>query len=215
MSLEEEGAYIRLLCHCWLYGSIPADEQQAIKLLGKGGYNVAITTVLSMFQPGPKSGELVHDRLEAERRKQADWKAKSIAGGIKSAEKRWGKPTDIQHSDKGCLRNGSNQSVTLLSASASSSAKKDIGRNAPTSDLEWFQSLKSNPAYEGLNIETEYGKMRAWCGANSKQPSRRRFVNWLNRADRPMLAGPKQLESDAATQRNVERFLKGKNEPIA
>jgi hypothetical protein len=28
--------------------------------------------------------------------------------------------------------------------------------------------------------------MQAWCSANRKQPSRRRFVNWLNRAEKPM-----------------------------
>ena len=25
LTLEEEGAYINLLCSCWLHGSIPAD----------------------------------------------------------------------------------------------------------------------------------------------------------------------------------------------
>lgn len=57
---------------------------------------------------------------------------------------------------------------------------------APATDSEWLASLKSNPAYDGINIGLEYGKMQAWCGANRKQPSRRRFINWLNRAERPM-----------------------------
>jgi len=46
--------------------------------------------------------------------------------------------------------------------------------------------LAENPAYQGINIEAELGKMTAWCAANSKQRTRRRFVNWLNRAERPI-----------------------------
>jgi len=30
--------------------------------------------------------------------------------------------------------------------------------------------------------------MQAWCSANGKQPSRKRFVNWLNRTERPITA---------------------------
>lgn len=116
LTLEEEGAYIRLLCHCWLAGSIPADEQLAIRLLGKGGINVDITTVLSMFQTGPKTGTLVHERLEAERRKQADWRDKSAEGGRNSAKKRVVKALDNQREDQGSLQNGTNQKATLQSA---------------------------------------------------------------------------------------------------
>ena len=36
MSLEEEGAYIRLLAHCWLHGSIPSDPDLIARLIGKG-----------------------------------------------------------------------------------------------------------------------------------------------------------------------------------
>jgi len=190
MSMEEEGAYIRLLCHCWLHGSIPADEQQAIKLLGKGGYNLAITTVLTMFQPGPEPGTLVHDRLEAERRKQANWRAKSVAGGQKSAEQRWHKPSDNQQLDKGCLPNGDNQTVTLQSAVCSLQSAKNtntyVGRNGAPDDAAWLLSLASDPAYAGIDTATEVAKCRRWCETNRKQASRRRIVNWLNRVDKPI-----------------------------
>ena len=54
------------------------------------------------------------------------------------------------------------------------------------SDEEWLKSLESTPAYEGLDVRREHAKMVAWCSVNGKQPSRRRFVNWINRAERPM-----------------------------
>jgi len=57
--------------------------------------------------------------------------------------------------------------------------------SAPT-DAEWLASLASDPAFAGLDVQREFAKMSAWCAVNRKQPSRRRFVNWLNRAERPM-----------------------------
>ena len=59
---------------------------------------------------------------------------------------------------------------------------------AKMSDADFLAFLKSEPAYRGVNIEREEGKMRAWCKANNREPSRKRLVNWLNRAtnDAPM-----------------------------
>lgn len=131
LSLEEEGAYIRLLSHCWLHGSIPSDEELIKRLLGKGGFNLVITNVLSMFEAGSIPGQLVHQRLEAERRKQADWSEKSAAGGRKSAAKRWGKNIAHQQLDIGSLSNGGNQKVTLHLQSSSSSADNTLAPGKP------------------------------------------------------------------------------------
>ena len=59
-------------------------------------------------------------------------------------------------------------------------------RQQKQTDEEWINELKSNPAYEGVDVPREHARMVAWCSVNGKQPSRRRFVNWLNRAERPM-----------------------------
>jgi uncharacterized protein YdaU (DUF1376 family) len=86
LSLEEEGAYIRLLAHCWLHGSIPVDPVLAARLIGKGGCTLLASKVLPMFQPDPNDpSKLVHEQLEAERLKQEDWRMKSSKGGKKSA----------------------------------------------------------------------------------------------------------------------------------
>jgi hypothetical protein len=57
---------------------------------------------------------------------------------------------------------------------------------APTSDADWLASLAADPTYAGIDVTREYGKMTAWCKAHRKEPTRRRFVNWLNRVDKPM-----------------------------
>lgn len=85
--------------------------------------------------------------------------------------------------------------VRVTPSEADTETKADIGRKrsaaaSPTSDAEWLAELSKNTAYDGIAIGAEYAKMQAWCGANHKQPTRRRFVNWLNRADKPM---PRQI----------------------
>ena len=85
--------------------------------------------------------------------------------------------------------------ITEAEAEAEADKYKDVGQNdakqrsavaSPASDEEWLQSLTVNPAYAGLDVRREFQKMTAWCEVNRKQPSRRRLINWLNRAERPM-----------------------------
>lgn len=73
----------------------------------------------------------------------------------------------------------------------------DVGANvgyraataAPASDDQFLAELQQNTAYRELSVAAEFAKMRVWCSANRKQPTRRRFINWLNRCDAPMRAG--------------------------
>lgn len=65
-------------------------------------------------------------------------------------------------------------------------------------DDEWLAGLAASPAYEGIDVHREHAKLIAWCSTNSKQPTRRRFINWLNRCERPMKAtGTKGEFADA------------------
>lgn len=88
MTLEEEGAYIRALAYCWREGSIPADPERLSRLL-KGASNQTLTVVIERFEPNSNDpSRLVHHRLERERQKQADWRAKSSAAGVASGKSR-------------------------------------------------------------------------------------------------------------------------------
>src|SRR5262245_43792267 len=64
-------------------------------------------------------------------------------------------------------------------------------------DDEFLDGLQKNPAYSALNVRNCYQRMVAWCEVNNKQPSRRRFINWLNREDKPMTAAPKKPPGNA------------------
>lgn len=88
MSLEEEGAYIRLLAYCWREGSISSDLESLSRLC-KGGSTTLIAVVAKRFQPHPNlSDRLVHPRLELEREKQRKWREKSAEGGRASGQTR-------------------------------------------------------------------------------------------------------------------------------
>jgi hypothetical protein len=73
--------------------------------------------------------------------------------------------------------------------------KRRVAAVAATSDEDWLKELEANPAYAGLNVPIELGKMQAWAAANGKQPSRKRFINWLNRSERPIAATGRPLQA--------------------
>jgi hypothetical protein len=64
--------------------------------------------------------------------------------------------------------------------------KTKVAELSATSDKDWLEELAKNPAYSSINILVELGKMQAWCAINGRQASRRRFINWLNRAEKPI-----------------------------
>ena len=75
MTLEEEGAYIRLLCYCWREGHLPNDDV-ALSRLAKGLSASRMTRVKACFVTEKNHPEfLVHPRLIAEREKQEAYRA--------------------------------------------------------------------------------------------------------------------------------------------
>jgi uncharacterized protein YdaU (DUF1376 family) len=89
MTLEEEGAYIRLICYAWSSGSIPADPERCARLVGKGCSVAVATNVQRAFNESPTDPQrLVHERVEKERQKQVIRRQQTSSAGKKSAEKR-------------------------------------------------------------------------------------------------------------------------------
>jgi uncharacterized protein YdaU (DUF1376 family) len=218
MTLEEEGAYLRLLCYCWAHGSIPADPEKIARLIGKGASTTLATTLQPMFKQDPSDPlQLRHERLDAERDKQAEWAEKSSRGGKMSAEAR----KTAKRCNDGLttlqppFNHPANQRATLQSSSSSTSsyndpleaaaqsetpggkdraeksapASKRKQRPNPETDAEWLTSLSKDAAYQGIDVGREHAKMARWCATNRQQPTRRRFINWLNRIEKP-LNGP-------------------------
>lgn len=55
---------------------------------------------------------------------------------------------------------------------------------AELSDEEWMADLEQRMCYAGIDLRRELGKMQIWSEINHKKPTRRRFVAWLNRAEK-------------------------------
>lgn len=57
-------------------------------------------------------------------------------------------------------------------------------RSAPRIEIEevWLQELEQNPAYAGIDVKRELGKAQAWASIRGVGVTRRRFINWLNKA---------------------------------
>lgn len=75
--------------------------------------------------------------------------------------------------------------------------KNEKNEKKIVTDTQFFDSLKINPAYQGLSIEIEKGKCEAWCLAKGRNFTRRMFVNWLNRAEKPIQPQAKVVSSGA------------------
>ncbi len=87
MNYEERGVYITLLSHCWLEGSIPADQGKITRLLKSGGTDLA--PILKCFIESEDDPErLINPRLDRERTKQSEWRKKCSKGGKASARTR-------------------------------------------------------------------------------------------------------------------------------
>lgn len=77
-------------------------------------------------------------------------------------------------------------------------------------DLEFYSR---SAAYREIDVIDEFHQFEAWCGANTKQPSKARFVNWLNRAARNAAIrnrryGPAVQLSPSVERMSLERQLK-------
>ena len=62
--------------------------------------------------------------------------------------------------------------------------KAPIAMNGAATDEEWLCALEAMECYRYIDVRRELGKAQAWGGTNGRPITRRRFVNWLNKADR-------------------------------
>ncbi len=136
------------------------------------------------------------DRREYQRAYRSKYRQEGRDKARSTSGQHWStRSTDGQSRSTGSIH-------AAATATASSTAEADnVGQNrsalsaagaapASQSDSEWLAGLKTDPAYSGIDIDRERAKMARWCKENRKQPTRRRFTNWLNRADRNMALIP-------------------------
>ena len=63
-------------------------------------------------------------------------------------------------------------------------------------DDEWMASLKANPEYSGINIDSEFRRASEWIAKNpGRQLSRPFFTNWLSKCEKPLTIKPKPVQT--------------------
>jgi hypothetical protein len=78
------------------------------------------------------------------------------------------------------------QSDTESETKTHTEKEEGARESRPQSDKDWLTSLVQDKTYSGIDVRREHGKMLQWCSVRRKQPTRRRFVNWLNGVERPI-----------------------------
>lgn len=111
MTLEEEGAYIHLLAHCWDSPdcTLPDDDSELAHLsrMGERWFNGGSVKLRACFIAHPKKpGRLFNARLLEEQKKQVAWRKKSQEGGKRSAESRALRTNATGRVVEGCLNGG-------------------------------------------------------------------------------------------------------------
>jgi hypothetical protein len=76
--------------------------------------------------------------------------------------------------------------ISQKSEAEKQTASVSVTDASVTSDEDWLKQLEILPAYNLMDVRREYSKMQTWCSVNRKMPTRRRFVAWLNRIEKPM-----------------------------
>jgi len=127
MTPAEEGAYVRLLCHCWNDSdcTLPDDDAELAVLsrLGEDWFKGGSTKLRKCFESHPrKKGRIFNARLFQERKKQLAWRKKSQEGGKLSAKARALKAAQNGRVVEGSLNGGSRVVAKCLEPKGNSSS---------------------------------------------------------------------------------------------
>jgi biotin operon repressor len=138
-------------------------------------------------------------REEKERQRAAERKRQERTRNEEGESGKTSNTVEASHADvtpmsRGPSRDSHNPSSSSSSSSPSERDGESVSRAPARStsrkpkacDEEFLEELQANPAYRLLNVRECFHRMDVWCRVKGKQPTRARFINWLNREDRPM-----------------------------
>ena len=120
MSLTARGAYVTLLCLCWLEGSIPSEITMLARACGinAGAFGKLWPFLEPCFKPS--GNRLINKRLERERQKQREYRrVKSDAG------KQGGRPKHTESTEEADKKQNRSRGLTEKSPPSSSSSSSD------------------------------------------------------------------------------------------
>jgi transcriptional regulator of met regulon len=93
--------------------------------------------------------------------------------------------------DKGvtlCNADVTQRNGSVTQSDTDTKKERSAKGSRPQSVEDWLKELEADKTYAGIDVRREYGKMLNWCKLRSKKPTQRRFVNWLNNAEKSLPA---------------------------
>lgn len=157
MSLQEVGAYIRLLAHQWHSGSVPEEANDRARLLG-----CARAQERELWKKVGKKfvlvdGVYINERLEEERRKQTEYRRRQSDNGRASAEARRNHRANSGSTVVATVVEPSHQPLgqpNVNSSSSSSSSRTQEVTDSPTSKHRSVPTLVVGGAQYAKLLET-------------------------------------------------------------
>lgn len=137
---------------------------------------------------GQRSGEARSQNTSSNPSSCASNETPSTASSFARTEGKGREGKGKEEKEKG-EKESSSEDLTLCAESPQAASAPKRRSLAKLSDEDWLSSLAKDPTYAGIDVLREHGKMVQWCALKGKQPTRQRFLNWLNRIDRPMSSG--------------------------
>lgn len=133
----------------------------------------------------------------------------SIVGDLEQVKKLTFELNAINSGDGGCIPCAPSGVVDNPIVPESVKTAEPVKRpGKPVDDESWIKSLEADPTYSGINIRIQLGKMTQWCIANNQSPTRRRFINWLNRTEKPLTthgSGPHNSRNEQTGAANAHK----------
>lgn len=218
MTAEEVGGYMRLLCYAWDRGGLPDDDTQLAKMAGVSPESLnQIRCKFVRYQ----DGLIRNERMELERRKQAEYRAAQSHNGAKGAAKRW-------HSDGIAVPSPKNSDPMI-----SPMAKNSSPSPSPSPSLisEFKQDTQKGAKAPRVFVKPTPGDVssysleigyplngEAWCdsyaqkgwlvGKNKMKDWKAAVRNWKANGWKPDRNGQhqNQLPMDPEAQRRLDAF---------
>jgi hypothetical protein len=150
------------------------------------GFSSKIFSAAFAFFAQPRQGWLVKCDPQADGTKMfsVEHKCSALNKNVPTLQDRRGE--DRTGEDMTVEQNAAGAAPAVVSPVLAETPTTKPAAITPPTDADWLDGLKRNPAYEGIDVMREHAKAAVWCENKRRTLSRARFINWLNRAERPM-----------------------------
>lgn len=215
LDLKEEGAYRRALDYCWLNGHLPNDAGKLARIIGKMCTPKIAAAIIPLFEVNEAdNSQLLHERLEEERKKQRDFaERQSVNGKLGGRPKKYDNQQVDKIDGKGLGFSGETQTKPKKSSSSASSIAISISKEIDNRKRSLFNSFyeaygkklaKSDAEKAWMKIDVEQmpgiiEKAREYSSSITDPQFQPYPASWLNGRRWEDQIAPKQEPKPALT----------------